>query len=311
MQYMATVDVDMLCKLGFTYEEVQMLHRVMEGGCKLTSASLSNRGLTYQGIKRLQYMYSIIIGKTIIDTNNIDEVSKHLHKLNSYRGKININNLPLSKVGDIPRLLVVEGLPEGRYAKYNYSYENRNRIHILKNEGNKKVIIRTKIKPTLPYGSGKGLYYFKDKGNNKISYTKDRNELNKFIKENKDNEFGVAVEIKGLSEDKKEVDVAIHKNYIRLVRSYIILCSFTRPQNHLGMYQMVMHEGSKIYIYATYYDGKGRINNNSSSRVYYWGYKKKELTLALQKVAKGIYSNLGGVFIEYQAGTTEYEPIEK
>lgn len=310
MQYMATVNADMLYKLGFTYEDVQLLNSVMEGGCKLTSASLSNKGLTYQVVKRLQYMYSIIIGKTIIDTNSIDEVSKHLHKLNSYRGKININNLPLSKVRDIPRLVIVEGLPEGRYEKYNYSYENRNIIHILKNEGNKKVIIRTKIKPKLPYGSGKCLYYFKDKSNNKILYTEDRNEINKFIKESKDSEFGSAVEIKDLSEDKKEVDVAIHKNYIRLVRSYIILCSFTRPQNHLGMYQMVMHEGSKIYTYATYYDGKGRINN-SYSRVYYWGYKKKVLTEALLKVAKGIYNNLGGVFVEFIAGTTEYEPIEK
>lgn len=307
---MATVNADMLYKLGFTYEDVQLLNSVMEGGCKLTSASLSNKGLTYQVVKRLQYMYSIIIGKTIIDTNSIDEVSKHLHKLNSYRGKININNLPLSKVRDIPRLVIVEGLPEGRYEKYNYSYENRNIIHILKNEGNKKVIIRTKIKPKLPYGSGKCLYYFKDKSNNKILYTEDRNEINKFIKDNKDNEFGVAVEIKGLSENKKEVDVAIHKNYVRLIRPYIILCSFTRPQNHLGMYQMVMHEGSKIYTYATYYDCKGRINN-SSSRVYYWGYKKKVLTEALLKVAKGIYNNLGGVFVEFIAGTTEYEPIEK
>mgnify|MGYP001054459969 CR=1 FL=1 len=311
MQYMANIDVDMLCKLGFTYEEVQMLYGLIEGGCKLTSASLSNMGLTYQEIKKLQYMYTIIIGKTIIDMNNIDKISKHFNKINSYLGKININNLPISKVGDIPRLLVVEGLPEGRYAKYNYSYENRNIIHILKNEGNKKVIIRTKIKPKLPYGSGKCLYYFKDKSNNKILYTEDRNEINKFIKDNKDNEFGVAVEIKGLSENKKEVDVAIHKNYVRLIRPYIILCSFTRPQNHLGMYQTVLYDGSKLYIYANYYDGKGRINNNSSSRVYYWGYKKKLLTEALLKVAKGIYNNLGGVFVEFIAGTTEYEPIEK
>lgn len=311
MQYMAIVDVDTLYKLGFTNEDVQILNSLMEAGCKLTSASLSNRGLTYQGIKRLQYMYSILIGKTIIDINNIDEVSKHFQKVNSYGKKININNLPLSKVGEVPRLAVIEGIPEGRYAKYNYSYENRKRIHILKKESEKKIIIRTKIKPILPYGSDKCLYYIKDKGSNKIFYTEDRNELNKFIKESKDSEYGAAVEIKGLSEDKKEVDVAIHKNYIRLVSPYIILCSFTRPQNHLGMYQMVLYDGSEIYIYANYYDGKGRINNNSSSRVYYWGYKKRELTLALQKVAKGIYSNLGGKFIEFQAGKEKYEPIKK
>ena len=310
MQYMATVNADMLYKLGFTYEDVQLLNSVMEGGCKLTSASLSNKGLTYQVVKRLQYMYSIIIGKTIIDTNSIDEVSKHFYKLNANKGRVNINNLPLSNVGEVPSLAVIEGLPKGRYEIYNYSYKKKGLIHVVSKIGKDTITIRTPIKPVLPYGSEKHLYYYKDVDSNKIQYTEVRNEFSKFNKEGKKIDIGIAVKVMKLSDDKKMVDISINKRYVRLVKPYIIICSFTRPKSHLGIYKMVLAEGSKLFIYAVYCEGNGRLINNSTKRVYYWGYKKKQLPVVLKKIAESLYSNLGGVFVEFEAGQP-YIPIEK
>ena len=308
--YKPVVDNNMLYKLGFSNEDINALNIIIGTKGKMSTSDLSHHGFTYQEIKRLQYLYAIVIGKIVVDVNDFDDISKHFYKLNANKGRVNINNLPLSNVGEVPSLAVIEGLPKGRYEIYNYSYKKKGLIHVVSKIGKDTITIRTPIKPVLPYGSEKHLYYYKDVDSNKIQYTEVRNEFSKFNKEGKKIDIGIAVKVMKLSDDKKMVDISINKRYVRLVKPYIIICSFTRPKSHLGIYKMVLAEGSKLFIYAVYCEGNGRLINNSTKRVYYWGYKKKQLPVVLKKIAESLYSNLGGVFVEFEAGQP-YIPIEK
>ena len=308
--YKQAVDNNALYKLGFNNEDINVLNNVIGIKGRISTSELSNYGFTYQEIKRLQYLYAIVIGKIVVDVNNFDDISKHFYKLNANRGRININNIPLSKVGAVPSLAVIEGIPEGTYEKYNYSHKKKGLIHLVTKIGKETITIRTLIKPVLPYGSEKCLYYYKDPDSNKIQYTEKRKDVRKFYKEEKNINTGIAVKVIKLSEDKRMVDISISKRHVRLIKAYIVLCSFTRPNSHLGIYKMVLSEGSKLYIYATYCEGNGRLINNSTRRIYYWGYKKKQLPLVLKKITESIYSNFGGVFVEFEAGEP-YIPIEK
>ena len=116
--YKPVVDNNMLYKLGFNNEDINALNIIIGTKGKISTSDLSHYGFTYQEIKRLQYLYAIVIGKIVVDVNDFDDISKHFYKLNANKGRVNINNLPLSNVGEVPSLAVIEGLPKGRYEIY-------------------------------------------------------------------------------------------------------------------------------------------------------------------------------------------------
>lgn len=307
--YRPVVSYDILYKLGFNYEDISFLEYLLAKRKKITPQYLSSLGLTFPQIERVRYLYSIIIGKIVIDLNNIDEVSHHLQKINRHLGRININCLPPSKFNHVPQLVVVNGIPEGKFDIYNF--ESKRRFYKLWKEDRDAITIKTKLKPKIPYGSSKCLYYYRDLIDKKMYFTEDRKELESILKKDKQNKVvGIIIEIKGITEDKKEVFVSINKKYVRKIRPFIIAASLTMPERHLGMYRIVSFEGSIIYVYAAYSDSE-ILKNNGSKRFYHLGFNKRDLKPALEKIARDIYNKLGCVNVDYQEGIEEYKIIEK
>jgi len=302
-------NTDTLIKLGFTFDEINIVDSLLKCGYEVTASFACNFNIPYYEIPRLQYLYSILIGKTIININSIEDLSRHYKRLNCYNGKISINDFPQPVINDIkkiPRFVVVNGLPEGKYSIYNSKNNKRMILHRLIKEDKDTITFSTNIKPQFTTESEKCLYFCKDIAKNRIHYTENKDELNRWENEERKNkQSGIAVEVKDMSQKKGNVFVTIHKRYAKIARPYVILCSLTKPKcNNLGMYQMVFFEGTIVYIYAVYYDVKSSL----PGRIYYWGFK--DMNMMLEKVARNIFS-YGGVHTEYLEGTEKYSPIEK
>ncbi|WP_313130978.1 hypothetical protein [Anaerocolumna sp.] len=303
---------DKLLNLGFRMEELEVLKDVLINYGKVNSSVLSSLGFSYKDVKRLQYLHDMITGKATIDTGDAEAVSKHFKRMYGENNRIGIGHLPLSKFNKVPRLAVIAGIPDGSYSIYNSSNDKEGiRMYPVIGLSDKKVMIQTRRKPILTYGSEKKLYYIKNKTNEKIYYTEDSKKINRELNESSRAEIGTVLEIKKLTEDKKVV-VAVDKRYTRMVNRYMIIASFREPQFHLGLYKFVAFEGTMIYLYVEVMKESENVQyNRSTQRVYDFGFDKGQIQAKLEKTAKELYTYLKGVYCEFIPATMEYEPYYK
>lgn len=304
------INVEKMVQLGFRPEEVQMLNTLLMNGYSMTPVALSSYGFSYEDSMRLHYMYDIARGKVVINNVTMEGIAKHFTKLNGNIGRINISNLPLSRIRQIPKIAAITGLPKGSYDIYN-SKGKELRIYPVTGANDKKILILTRHKPVLRYGSEKKLYRIKNKRNNRSYYTEDSSKIGRALKVNTNVEISTILEIKRMTQDKKKIEIAIHRDYIRLLNRYIILCSFRKPEFHLGLYEIVLWEGTRIYVYGEYM-GKGEAvsYNNNIQRVYAYDYRKEKLPFILKEIAWELYKQLNGVFANELPATMEYSLFE-
>lgn len=310
--YDIDANMDMLLKLGFRMEELEVCKSVLMNYGKVTSPVLSSLGFSYKDIKKLQYLHDIITGRITVDIGNAEAVSKHFRKMYGENNRIGIRHFPLSKFSTVPRLAVIAGIPESSYSIYNSSNEREGvRMYPVIGSGDKKIIIQTRRKPVLPYGSEKKLYFIRNKENEKICYTEDCHKISRELKKSGKVEIGTVLEIKKLTEDKKVV-VAVDKKYIRAVNRYVIVASFQEPEFHLGLYKLVAFEGTKVYVYGEVMKDSENVQyNRSTQRIYDFGFQKGQIQSKLEKTAKELYTYLRGFYYEFIPANMEYEPYDK
>jgi hypothetical protein len=301
-----------LLHLGFRMEELEVLKSVLMNYGKVTSSVLSSLEFTYKDAKRLQYLHDIITGKIMIDNGNAEAVSKHYKRMYGDTNRIGIGHLPLSKFSTVPRLAVIAGIPDSNYSIYNSSNDKEGvRMYPVIGFSDKKILIQTRRKPVLPYGSEKKLYYIKNKENGKTYYTEESNKISRQLKESGKAEIGTVLEIKKLTEDKKVV-VAVDKKYTRMVNRYLIVASFREPEFHLGLCKIIAFEGTKIYVYGEVMKESENVQyNRATQRVYDFGFEKGQIQEKLERTAKELYTYLKGVYYEFLPATMEYEPYYK
>ena len=285
---------DMLLSLGFNQIEIQTLQNIIYSGGKVRPSELCSYGIDYESAQRLKYMYDIASGKVFISTQ--EDLIKHLRKMNGKHRRIGISDLALSKVGRVPRLAVIGGIPKGPYDIYNSkNYALPERMYEVTDISGRRITVKTERKPILPYGSERKVYVITDLETGKNKFALSKEEISSYEKGNSQFKIGTALEIKELTSDKKVI-LSVDKDFARICNRYIIVGSLRKPEFHHGLIEIVCIEGSKVYVYATTM-GKGDTVSyrGGTQRVYAYGYMPGEIKAKLTTTASELYKMLCGV----------------
>lgn len=262
-----------LVSLGFKQDEITFLNNMLNMGYKINNTTLQYAGLNYEQADRIKYMMAICCGKVTVDTK--DELIKHLKKMNHGHYKIGLQNLAPSKIQQVPRIALVDGINQEPFTIWNSrQYKGLDMFYIVTDVTGSKITVETARKPQLKY-----------KAQMKVDDM---------------------LEIKGIRTNGKAV-VSFNKKYCRLCNRFIIVATMRRPEFHHGMHEIICFEGSKVYVYARTMGVKDGVKyNGNTERVYAYGFFGKDIKQKLDQVGKMIYTQLKGVTSEYTPGNQDF-----
>lgn len=272
------IDDNKLMSIGFNVTEIQNMHYIQNNMGKFTSQALQSYGYTYEQAKRLMYAYGVCSGKIVIDSK--EDMIKHLRKMFGTNYRISMQDLAVSKVTSIPRLAVVGNIKEEPYSIWNSkNYNGKDALYKVVDVTTQRITIETMRKPRLKYGEAKKIQ-------------------------------GV-FEIKGVKSSGEAV-VSFDRKYCNLCNRFAVMASLRNPEFHLGKYEIVCFEGTKVYVFATDIGVKENIRySGGTQRVYQYGIFPKDIKPKLDTVAKELYRSLGGVSATLQEPTATYSVITK
>ena len=250
--------------LGFTQEEIDTVNYIVSYFGKVTVANMvQNFGISYEQAQRLKYMYDICTGRVVIDST--DDLAKHLRRMFGKHRRIGINDLDTSKIGEVPRKVLIGGIPETTPdGVWNSNkYKGIDCMYDAINITGGTVVIRTNRIPKLPY-----------------KYPKKLDGILEIMSDPKD---GI-------------MEVAINKKYCRLCNRFVIAASLRKPEFHLGLVEIICIEGTRVYVFADEIKGKTYTRYGSTSqRVYDYGFTPGEIKPKLLNSATLVYRKLCGV----------------
>lgn len=259
-------------KLGFAGEEIDILEQCLVGGFRVSVSRLVGMGLSYQDARRINYMYSIVIGKTSIDTP--DALSKHLRRMSENNRKVGIYDLPLTKIKVVPRYAVVAGIKDNAFSIFNSNkYSGMDMFYEVVSIYNNKVTVKSKRKPVIKYGQPK-----------KID--------------------GV-LEIKELLDD-GSILVIFEDYFVRLLNRFIIVASLRRPHEHHGLIEIICAEGTRVYVYAQTLPFNNMTINRSTQRVYDYGVLSRDINDKIYNSLQVVYNSVYGVYYSWEEGNSIY-----
>ena len=272
-----SVNPDMLARVGFTQEEIYAFKYVYNNNGKFTAQALQSYGYTYEQAKRLHYMYRICTGQ--IQIYSQDQMAKHLKTMFGSAHKMNINDLAISKITNVPRAAVVMGIDQEPYNIWNSNrYKGNRALYKVIDATSGHITIETQIKPQLRYGQSKKLPGM--------------------------------LEIKGIRPNGNIV-VTFSSKYAALCNRFIIVASFKNPEKHLGKWEIMCYEGRRVYVYATNMGTKDKVSySHGNQRVYAYGLFPGDIKKKLDSVAAEIYKYVKGVSHNYTQPTVEYNVID-
>ena len=303
-------DNQQLLSLGFTQAEINTLLYIINCCGKVTPASLSQWGLPYEDCKKLKYMYDIITGRVIVEST--DDLVKHLRRMFGKHRRVGLGDLKTTTVSVLPRRCIVAGIPERfPYAVYNSkNYCGMAMTYEVTDIANKRILVRTKRKPQLKYGSSKKLIMVEDLDNKTVKFVDDEKQLTKTEKESPNYLVSSAVEIRRIGAD-GTVEVAFNKKIARMCNRFIVVASLKRPEFYLWMYEIIAIEGTKIYVYAkTASSGENVKYNGGTMRVYDFGFNGAEIKNKTLRAATEVYNKICGVYATEEPGNCDFEAIE-
>lgn len=270
---MVNIDTALLQRLGFSPNEIQQLTYVYNNGGKFTPSALQSYGYNYEQARRLSYMYNICAGRVQVDSQQ--QMVKHLRKVFGSGYRISIQDLAVSKITSVPMVALVANIKEEPYNIWNSkNYKGKDAIYKVIDVTGQKITVETKKKPRLEYGKPKVLP-------------------------------GI-LEIKGVKENGNAI-VTFDKKYCRLCNRFIIVASLRNPEFHLGKYQIVCFEGTKVYVYALNMGTKSNTRYNmGTQRVYDYGLFPQDIKGKLTTVAKNMYNHLKGVDVQFEGANQDY-----
>lgn len=277
---MDTVFIDdvKLANAGFNMVEIQNMHMVQNNYGKFTPQALQSYGYTYEQAKRLMYGYGICKGRVVIDSKQ--DMVKHLRKMFGSNYRIGMQDLAVSSVTEIPRVALVANIKEEPFTIWNSkNYKDKDALYKVVDVTNKRITVETPRKPKLAYGHTKVVP-------------------------------GV-LEIKGVKSNGMVV-VSFDRDYCKLCNRFAIVASLRNPEFHLGKYEIICFEGTKVYVFAINMGTKENIRyNGGTQRVYRYGIFPRDVKSKLDIVAKDMYKNLGGAAVEFIPANSDYKIITR
>lgn len=272
------MDYNTLMSMGFNMQEIQNMEYVYNNGGKFTPAALQSYGYTYAQANRLAYLFKVYTGK--VDVSSDVSQAKHYKKMFGNNYKIGIQNLGTNRVVEVPRVAVVANIVDAPYNIWNSNnYKGKDIFYKVVDVTGKKITVETAKKPQLQWGKTKKL-------------------------------DGI-LEIKGVKSNGNAV-VTFDKNYCRLCNRYAIVASLKRPVEHLGMYEMLCFEGTRVYVFAKNMGTGTNVGlKGATQRVYDYGLIPGSIKNKLTKITKDVYTNLGGVKARYEEANSTYTMIPR
>lgn len=305
-----------LLNMGFTQQEIQAYEYIYVNGGKFSPAALQSYGYDINSAKRLAYMNKIMQGNIQINSENDMithvkkmtgvsrdmakqavyrenlsngygaqnysevELIKHLKETNGRQRKITIQDLSISKVTTVPRVALVGGIIDAPYNIWNSkNYSGKDALYRVIDVSGSRITIETSRKPRLEWGKAK--------------------------------ELPGILEIKGVRSNGNAI-VSFDKKYCRLCNRFVIVASLKNPEFHLGKYDMICFEGTRVYIFAINMGIKEKIKyNNGNQRIYAYGIMTQDIKGKLDSVAKAMYQELHGVAVNYIEPNSDYSVVSK
>jgi hypothetical protein len=302
-----------LINLGFYQNEIQAYEYIYMNGGKFTPNALTSYGYNYEQAKRLAYMNKVVQGGVQINTENDmithykkmtganrqdakvavysqnlqngyaknysdTELVKHLKQTNGITRKITIQDLAVSNVSDVPRIAVVAGITQEPFTIWNSSnYKGMQALYRVVDVSGQKVTVETSKKPVLKYGTSKVIP-------------------------------GI-LELKGIKQNGNAV-VVFDKKVCRLCNRFVVVASLKRPEFHLGCYDIICFEGTRVYVYVSNMGTRDQVRyKGGTQRVYAYGIFPGDIKGKLDEQAKKIYGNLNGVKAQYQQANQDYKVV--
>ena len=304
--YFFTMDYDMMLKLGFTQEELDILQGAVDYYGIVSAQKLSVPPFFVGNqviIARIMYAYNICMGKKPIDTDDPISLSKHFKKLNSISGghpTFSCFYIPHRNIDRVPRVAVVGGMPKGSFFVLNSAlYDKSEATYKVEKIAQEWVTIQSERKMAVTHV---------DRLNN--SY------------ENR--EWGIPgilkVETIGSFAECKPWVLKIHKSHCRLCNRFLIVATTKKMvpgvTEHHGGYCIVTSEGTVLYLYArtTDFDNYGNPKDTiptatKDTIVVDYGFYKTEIEHKLQKALEGIASVWPVVFSKRLEGDIDFKEI--
>lgn len=281
MVAVANMNVNYMKSIGFTDAEINCLKSVINIEKQLTPSYIVSLGYTYEQAQRIVYLYKICTGKVTIQ--NTDDLSKHLKKMFGQNYRINIGDLAISTVTQIPRVAVVAGLKQEPYSFYNSTnYKGIHMLYSVEKVSSKEITIVTKHKPQIKRGTP-----LKVPG---------------------------MIDIKGVDKNGL-VHIAFDKTYSRLCNRFIIVTSTRIPERHHGMREIICYEGTHIYVYAATMGVKEKVSYyNQKQRIYDFGFFDNQILPKLNMQTQILNVNLKGMATKEYPPTAQYrlvDPVRK
>lgn len=269
-------DESKLIYLGFNEIEINLLRMIIVNGGKVTVHAMTSSGLSYEEARRIKYMYDICTGRVIID--NLDDLVKHLRRLNANKRRIGISDLAVSRISRVPRKAVVSGINDLVFSMYNSErYKLKDRMYDVVNVTPTRVMVRTGRKPILKYKQPKYV-------------------------------DGV-LEILEVGRD-GSIIIAFDKKYVRLCNRFIIVGSLRRPEFHHGMIEIICVEGTRVYVYAQTLGVKELVKYNmGTQRIYDYGFFGEDIRFKLKAVGEYLYRQLCGVHADIHPANQDFRII--
>ncbi len=305
--------MEALLNYGFTQQDINILTQSYNYFGKVTGNTLTQLGCSYEQARKIMYANSIYTGKVKLDSvqaikkhymivygcspeeanklaysyslnsGNVkskEDLVNHLKKINKNEMKLTINDLMPSKVVDVPRVAVVNGIKQEPFTIWNSGqYKGMEALYKVINVSGQNITIETSRKPLIARGASM-----------KID--------------------GV-LSILGVKQDGKAV-VTFNKDYCRLCNRFVILASLRNPEFHLGKYEIIAKDGTKVYVFASNMGIKESVNYRAGNqRVYTYGIMPSDIKTKLDKMAGAINSYVGGMSHSYSQPNSEYRVVPK
>lgn len=271
------IDTNKLLSIGFSQYEIAEFQKLFANGAKFTPQALQSYGYNYEQAKRIKYMFDICAGKVQVNTQ--DELVKHLKKMSNGSYKLSMQDLAISKITNVPRVAVVANIKQSPYDIWNSkNYKGKDALYKVVDVTGQNITVETPRKPQLQYKQAK--------------------------------EIPGMLEIKGVRANGNAV-VAFNKNYCTLCNRFVIVGSLKNPEFHLGKYEMICFEGTRVYIFAINMGTRETIHYNSGNqRIYDFGIFPGDITNKLKAVAQSMYTQLRCVAGRYCVPNSTYRVVD-
>ena len=248
----------------------------------------------------LVYMYRLYIGELSIDTDNIDQLCKHLRNINKHVDRITLNDLEVSycKTGvNIPQYIVIGGLKDTDFAIYDKEFLNARGKEYIKDSKSRVNLLKYKYL---------GVFNLSKQTQTKCYFT---TKLKPVLKYKSAREIPDKIGIEKVNKD-GTVDVWVSKNYCRLLNRYVIYASLKKPEFYIKILEIITLNGTRLYIYAqNIYTKRLSSYNSNNLRIYGHGIYGDDIDNKLKNIYKSIQTRIPIYKADLVDGNTDFQTL--